>query len=207
MQGKPGVTYTFVDMILHALNAKLCNFITLWNLTKLPQNFVQCFFSIELTQTEPGTERLRTTLLWKPNLRLSWCELFFKSYIISEKLGNVIWGIDKNLSAFFWECHRNLRQSFRNCLFDVDTGIKKESKISDFVPQLWTTVPIYGEVCITRKRKVNKIRKLFLPKTHFLNTNFWLMLIVMTVYSFHFWLHPEQNCHFSVKTMTDFKSK
>ena len=63
MQGKPGVTYTFVGMILHALNAKLCNFITSSNLTKLPQNFVQCFFSIKLTQTEPGTERLRTTLL------------------------------------------------------------------------------------------------------------------------------------------------
>ena len=42
--------YAFVGMASHAPNTKLCNSVTSWNLTKSPQNFVQCSFSIELTR-------------------------------------------------------------------------------------------------------------------------------------------------------------
>ena len=41
--------YAFAGMMSHTLNAKRCNFITLWNLIKLPQNFVERHFSIQLT--------------------------------------------------------------------------------------------------------------------------------------------------------------
>ena len=37
-------------MTSHTLNAKLCKFITSWNLMKSPQNFVQRPFSIQLTK-------------------------------------------------------------------------------------------------------------------------------------------------------------
>ena len=39
---------TFAGMTSLTLNSKLCNFITLWNLTKTLQNFVQSSFSIKL---------------------------------------------------------------------------------------------------------------------------------------------------------------
>ena len=34
----------------HAMNAKLYNFIILWNMIKLPQNFVQSSFSMQLAK-------------------------------------------------------------------------------------------------------------------------------------------------------------
>ena len=42
--------HTFAGVTSHTLNAKLCNFITSWNLIKSPQNFAQRFFSIQLTK-------------------------------------------------------------------------------------------------------------------------------------------------------------
>ena len=42
--------YTFAGMTSHKLNAKLCNFITSWNLMRSPRNFVQRSFSIQLTK-------------------------------------------------------------------------------------------------------------------------------------------------------------
>ena len=61
------IFYAFADMTSFTLNAKLCNFITSWNLIKAPQNFVQRSFSIQLTK------------IWYKNRGELWPQFPFKN--------------------------------------------------------------------------------------------------------------------------------